>query len=190
MERTPEEARRDYRLALELPFTKLIGRAGSGVQASRAGDASTGWRIPGDQAEALRNWGVPVFAPDKPDSVLLAGAVQAASGPEIESHDLVGYRLGRFWEHTVAAVEPDGRVVGFPDELGDVVPFNSSVRAFVEIAWRWYFAQSALLVLYAADDEQLGPMLQDAIDKAHAIDPCGAAQDPDDWWWEGVIGTW
>ncbi|MFI6642495.1 SUKH-4 family immunity protein [Streptomyces sp. NPDC050504] len=185
-----EKACQDYRRALDLPLPELIGSAADRATASRAGAESAGWRLPPAESAALREWGVPVYEPEQADSVLLAGAVQAGGGPEIESHGLSAYRLGRFWDHTIAATETDGRVVGFPDELGDVVPLNSSVRAFQEISWRWYFARRALLVLDAADDERLGPMLQTAVDLAHAIDPKGAAEDPGDWWWEGVIGHW
>ena len=79
-------------------------------------------------------------------------------------------------------------VIGVPDDTTlDLSFLNSSVKAFLEIAWRWGAARE---VLVAFDDyERLYENLGRFQDLVHRLDPmvgstAGYA------WWDGIIEGW
>lgn len=142
------------------------------------------WAIPAADLTALRRWGVPIVPDPRPQQrVQLAGEVQNEADPRI----LTGsgeraYLLGTYWRMRVGAVEKVGTVIGVRTDEdaasfgNSVVYINSSVAAFIEIAWRWAYASSALRNLSAHDYDYLYDGLDEFRALVHRLDP---ATDPE-----------
>lgn len=164
--------------------------AASAVTASRGTQATLSWDLPHEDKMAIIYSGIPVYEPDAgAASVQLAGGVQHGIPPEIDEDDMTAYALGRYWRRRLGAVVHDGTVVGIPADRSLKLSYiNSSVSAFIEIAWRWYYARQALLAIND-DYEQLYDNLARFQEFTHRRDNA-LRNDPKYAWWNGVIEGW
>ncbi|MBO1336297.1 SUKH-4 family immunity protein [Streptomyces sp. VRA16 Mangrove soil] len=171
--------------SIRLPLCDLMGPE---FQASRISqDAS--WGLPARDEKCLRRYGVPVTeAGGGPNGVQLVGDVQTGVDPEMEWSTGAAYRLGRYWKRTVGTLESGVVVAVFTGEGERVSYVNSTVCAFVETAWRWSYAKTALSGM-TGDPDQLYDDLARFFELACAIDP-EVGEETRFRWWAGIVAGW
>ncbi|MDG4866126.1 SUKH-4 family immunity protein, partial [Streptomyces sp. T-3] len=146
---------------------------------------------PADAVGALTRWGVPVLPAGPSGSSTIAGDVQQEPEPQLVARGITAYRLGSYFGRPIGASPGGGTVYGLPEEEHFSVPLiNTSVPAFVEIAWRLHFTTQALIPLDEAEEyEQLERNLQRFCDWIHELDP-GCKPQGRASWWDGIAGSW
>ncbi len=181
------EAQRAFEASLASDLRALAVPA---VTASRGTQATSSWDLPHEDKMAILRLGIPTYEPDATSAgVQLSGSVQYGIPPEIDEDGIRAYALGRYWRRRLGAVVHDGIVVGVPDDRSLKVSYvNSSVSAFIEIAWRWHYARKALLAI-TDDHERLYGNLARFEEFAHRRDNA-LSNDPRYAWWNGIIEGW
>ena len=179
------ELQQAFERCLSDPLDQIAGRCGPGATASRVVDA---WNLPASDRQALISVGVPIFEDATQSPIQLAGEIQSAELPSLTERGYLAYRIGRYWRREIGVLEQSGTVVGFPDDAElDVSFLNSSLAAFLEIAWRWNCARKVLLA--TEDYEQLYENLGRFQDYVHSLDPI-VSSDPKYAWWNGIVEGW
>jgi hypothetical protein len=182
-----DELQREFMLCLTRPLDDVVGALD--IPASRAPRTADRWSLPPADRQALQRWGVPVDETRAGRAaVRLAGAVQAGDAPEVNDDDTVAYLLGTYWRRRLGAVVGSGRVVGVAaDAPRRVSPVNSSVAAFVDVAWRWAAARRVLAAIEEHGDyRQYYDDLAMFRDHVHAVD-AAVRDDPAYEWWDGIL---
>lgn len=118
--------------------------------------AARSWNLPSEDIDALFEYGLP--APKPSEYMSLEGAFQDSLDPAYSDGDSAYYLLGRLGAVLLGARSGDGLVFAIPEDrevipaLRDEYPEGiqdslaaSSVRALVELGWRWSMA-SVILV--------------------------------------------
>ncbi|MEZ0107988.1 hypothetical protein ABH920_001986 [Catenulispora sp. EB89] len=190
---TERDLQQAFERCLSDPLGRLVGSHGPGAVAPPAVGA---WNLPSADIDALRAWGVPIFRETGRSPIQLVGAIQSDELPSMMARGYSAYGIGRYWRREIGALEHSGTVIGVPyettddatsDATSDLSFLNSSVKAFLEIAWRWGAAREVLL---AFDDyERLYENLGRFQDLVHRLDPM-VGSTAEYAWWDGIVEGW
>lgn len=199
----------DPRAAFQASLARDLDQLTSQAPASRLDPQGAGWKVPDADLAALRHWGVPIVPDPRPEHrVQLAGDVQQEPDPRIATDDGIrAYMMGTYWRMRIGAIEHTGTVIGVRTaedaaSFGNsVVYINSTVAFFLETAWRWAYASTALRALPAQDYDHLYDCLDEFRAFVHRLDP---ATDPEPGsgtkpggeagitftFWDGIVEGW
>ena len=138
---------------LDRELGELVAEAGESIMPP---PSARSWSLPGEDIDALFQYGLP--APMPSEYMSLEGAYQDSVNPAYSDGVSEYYLLGRLGAVLLGARSGDGLVFAIPEErevipaLRDEYPEGvqdslaaSSVRALVELGWRWSMASVVLV---------------------------------------------